>query len=89
MKQYSDITLLVGPEKKEFHAHKVILINRTKFFKSAITKGLREIEIPDVEVITMEIFLLCIYSATKSEQNAFFDSLASDDKAVAKFYAAT
>lgn len=63
--QFSDIKFLVGPDKSEMLAHKLILVASSPVFATKLENGnsvISEIELPSIGEEEFKVFLIFIYT---------------------------
>ncbi len=70
---FCDVTLVVGPEKHEIKAHRLMLSSASEYFKTMFTTGFKEasqskIELPETDLQTMSLLIDFAYTA-KTEIN--------------------
>ena len=62
------VNVYVSPKRKKFHLHKVLLEDRSGFFRMALDGGFKEQEeravyLPDGDVAAFELFVLWLYGS--------------------------
>jgi len=84
-KKHSDIVLIIGDEREELKAHKLVLAARSPVFAAMFEHECEEsrrnrIEIVDLTVDVMEQMLRYIYTGKVSSEQCLFDLLVAADK---------
>lgn len=78
----ADLTLLVGPNKEKFFAHRVILMFRSDFFRAMLTSGMMEtingeIQLPDADPFVVQEMLKFLYTDTMPDAKVMQDHAES------------
>ncbi|KAF3941920.1 hypothetical protein ABW19_dt0204684 [Dactylella cylindrospora] len=83
---FSDVTIIVGPQKKTFKLHRNIICLHSRFFERACLGGFeestsREIQLPEIEPVGFEIVVLWLYE----DRDSFTSKLDNDAAFLASY----
>lgn len=87
----ADMTFLVGPERRPFPAHQVVLASRSFYFEKLLTNGMSEsgqqtISLLDVSPAAFEVVLRHLYDGADAAKTAGGDLSSFDNEALCDVY---